>query len=100
MVKLTVAAGAILLSNLVVAGGPAKPVTITARAGSAAVVYLSDGTAWEIRPENRPLAATWPAKTPIGVYKVDDRDWQYRLVLRPGKSDGDMVAARKMRRIR
>ena len=71
-----------------------------ARAGSAAVVYLSDGTAWEIRPENRPLAATWPAKTPIGVYKVDDRDWQYRLVLRPGKSDGDMVAARKMRRIR
>ena len=81
-------------------GGKPKMLTLTASADAACVLYLSDGTAWEIRVENRPKANAWPMKTQIGIYKVEDREFPYRLVLRPGKSNGDIVAARKLIRIK
>lgn len=88
------------LACLSSAGGMIKTLTLTASADSACVLYLSDGSAWEIRGENRPKAASWPMKTQIGVYKVEDREFAYRLVLRPGKSNGDIVAARRLVRIK
>lgn len=64
------------------------------------MLYLTDGSAWEIQGENRPKAAPCPQKTQIAVYKVEDREFPYRLVLRPGKANIDVVAARRLLRIK
>ncbi len=81
-------------------GGKAKPLAVLVSADAACVMYLTDGSAWEIRVENRPKAAAWPAKTLVGVYRVDDREWPYRLIARPGKANGEVVGARRLVRIR
>jgi hypothetical protein len=74
--------------------------TITASVDSGVALYLSDGSAWEIRPENRPKTAGWPKGVSIGVYKTADGPYPYRLVLRPGKADGEIVSAKRLQRIR
>lgn len=92
---------ALTLACLSAAGG-AKPKTlsISATVDRGTMLCLTDGSAWEVRPENRPKVASWPMKTQVAVYKIDDREFPYRLVLRPGKSDGDIVAARRLTRIK
>jgi hypothetical protein len=80
--------------------GQKRALSVMTSADAACVLYLSDGSAWEVRVENRPKAGAWPAKTPVGVFKVDDREWPYRIVARPGKANGEVVAARRLVRIR
>jgi hypothetical protein len=77
-----------------------KSPTIIASADSGVALFLSDGTAWEIRAENRSKTVSWPKGASIGVYKIADSPYPYRLVLRPGKADSQIVSAMRLQRIK
>ncbi len=72
---------------------------LTAIVDSGTVLYLSDGSAWEIRRENRAKAAAWPKGEVIATYQANDREFPYRLVLRPGRDDGDVISANRLVRV-
>ncbi len=65
-----------------------KPLRLRAEIDSGVVVYLSDGSAWEVRVGNRAKVSAWTTGSPIGVYRTSDRDFLYRLILRPGDAGG------------
>lgn len=76
-----------------------KAPTISTNSVAGLVLYLSDGTTWEIRHEDRARAANWPKGEAIGVYKTSaDRDFPYRLILKPGRNDCDIVSAKRLLR--
>jgi hypothetical protein len=77
-----------------------KQLTVMASADHGVVLYLSDGSAWEIRQENRAAAAGWPMHAPVGVYRTEDRDFPFRLVRNPGKADGSVLSAKRLYRLR
>ena len=83
---------------------PAKhgqtPLAVSTTADSGLVLYLSDGSAWEIRHENRDKAKAWPKGARVGIYRTEDHDYPYRLLLRPGQSDGDIISAKRLQRVR
>jgi hypothetical protein len=79
---------------------PHRPLTVAATLEAGVVVYLSDGSAWEIRAENRQKAAVWPKGVVVGVYKANSGQYPYRLVLRPGKPDGVVVSAILLRHVK
>lgn len=67
---------------------------------SATVLMLSDGSAWEIRTENRTKAAAWSKDGSLRVYKVDDRDFPYRIVIDAGKASSGVVSAKRLTRVK
>lgn len=79
---------------------PKKPLTLAMVIDNACVVHLSDGSVWEVRPENRPKAAKWKSNSKIAVYRVEDRDFPFRLIIRPGDPTGEVVAVKRLIRYR
>lgn len=77
-----------------------KHLTLKASLDAGTVVYLSDGSVWEVRPENRPKVATWAIKEKVAVYRNGDRIWPYVLVLRPGDSSGGVAGARRLIKVK
>lgn len=67
---------------------------------NACVVHLSDGSVWEVRPENRYKVVKWPSGSKIAIYKVDDRDFPFRLIIRPGDPTGEVAAVKRLIRYR
>lgn len=78
-----------------------KPkLAVSATAARGCILYLTDGSAWEVRAENREQAASWPLKTQVAIYRTNDSAWPYRLILRPGKPDGDILSAKRLVKVR
>lgn len=77
-----------------------RPLTLTASADSGCVLYLSDGSVYEVRSENRIKASTWKAGSPVGIFRANDKLFPYRIVLKPGKADGDVVSAIRLTRVK
>jgi hypothetical protein len=89
----------ILVANALASGGSApRPLTVTELVDSGTVVFLSDGSAWEVRNENRSKLQKWPRNAAISVYRTDDRDWPYRLVARRPVSD--VVSVKRLQKVR
>lgn len=55
-------------------------------------IQLTDGTIWEINPQNYATSAAWLASIPIKIVPSDDPDFPYLLV---NKNDGVSVKAKK-----
>jgi hypothetical protein len=77
-----------------------RRITLESTADSGVIAYLSDHSAWEIRTENRAKISQWPKGEPVGVFKITDPDFPYRLVLRPNEANGEIVAAKPLHRVR
>jgi hypothetical protein len=87
---------ALLIATLASPIGPR--VTIKAVGDNGTVAFLSNGETYEVRALNRPKVASWPHDQEIGVYVTSDREFPYRLVLRPGHDDADIVSAIRLTR--
>lgn len=79
---------------------PKKPLTLAMVIDNACVVHLSDGSLWEVRPENRLKVAKWTPNSKIAVYRVEDRDFPFRLIIRPGDPTGEVAAVKRLVRYR
>ncbi len=77
-----------------------KTLALSAVAARGCLIYLTDGSAWEVRTEDRDKASKWTLKTAVAVYKTNDTGWPYRLILKPGKAVGDIVSAKRLARVR
>lgn len=77
-----------------------KTLTVKSKIDHGCVVFLSDGTGWEIRQENRAKVDAWPAKARVAIYKINDRGFPYRIVLDPDGGSGDVVSANRLLRVR
>jgi hypothetical protein len=42
----------------------------------------------------------WPSGSKIAIYKVDDRDFPFRLIIRPGDPAGEVAAVKRLIRYR
>ena len=73
-----------------------KTLALSAVAARGCLIYLTDGSAWEVRTEDRDKVTKWPLKTAVAVYYTNDSGWPYRLILKPGKADGDIVSAKRL----
>lgn len=62
-------------------------------------LILSDGSAWEVRNEDRSKSNAWQAGKKIAVYWTKHREWPYRLVFDPGSAEAKMVSAQYMKRL-
>src|SRR5690242_8651967 len=62
------------------------------------IIFLTNGDAYEIRVENRQKAASWPKGETVTFYTINDRSFPYRLVIRAGRDDADVIAANKLER--
>jgi hypothetical protein len=77
-----------------------KGLSFKASVDSGVMAYLSDNSAWEIRPENRQKVASWPIGARVLVYRTNDSGYPFRLVLKPSNGPDDIVAAKMLERIR
>jgi hypothetical protein len=85
-----------VITSLAFAAPHHRHLSVKAVADHGVVVYLSDGSAWEVRNENRPSAASWKAGTFVRVYSIQDSGWPYRLATNPGMSSGDIISVAKL----
>lgn len=85
---------------LAIAASHLRPLRLRAKIDSGVVVYLSDGSAWEVRVENRAKVSKWATDSPISVYRTSDTDFPFRLVLRPGDAGGEIVSVKRLTRVR
>jgi hypothetical protein len=63
------------------------------------VVLLSDGSGWEVRPEDRGKSDTWQRGKKVGVYATDDATYPYRLIYDPAMRDTTVVSAKYLKRL-
>src|SRR5688500_3608132 len=61
-----------------------------------AAFALSDGSAWEVRNEDRGRAREWEMGRKVAVYWTRHREWPYRLIIDPGTQKERVVSAEYM----
>lgn len=78
-----------------------QQLTLSKVIDSGSTVFLSDGSAWEIRSENRQRATQWPLRRRIRLYRTSDTaGFPYRLVLLSEGQPEAVISARALKRLK
>lgn len=78
----------------------AAALAVKGEAEGGLILYLSDGSSWEIRHDDAAKTVHWPAGKRAAIFRTNDGAYPYRIMLNPGEPDGQLVSAKRLQRIK